>query len=860
MAQFDFNRLQEVLTGFPVDVTEDEPEDGVFERLRQILQGSAAQGRLAHTRDFIALVRHVLRRESHRIGQSALLRVSQAPPWPSRDAWSAHGIRAHSPTEGRFLIEARPWRPAWLAETDLPVFEDIFAEKTVRLDWRRPMDPFLAEASGFADYVSPGQREAVRSALLLPHGQTLIAALPTGSGKSFIAQAPILMGGLEGPLTICIVPTTALVLDQARQTAKLLEHRFPRRELPHLAWHSGLGPEARAAIKAAIREGRQRILYASPEAVTGTLSPSLYDAASKGLLANFVVDEAHLVSQWGDSFRPAFQMLSGVRRGLLSASGRQPFRTILMSATLTPDTVETLEALFGPVDAVRMVAAIHLRPEPQYWLHREDDPNEKALKVLEALRHAPRPFILYVTERDDARIWLSRLRAAGYERLACFHGETPSAERLQIIQDWSKDRLDGVVATSAFGVGIDKGDVRTVIHAATPETLDRFYQEVGRGGRDGRHSAAMSLYGHGDREAAARISSPKLISEELGFDRWTAMFAKAERLDGLGTRLRVDLTVVPPHLRQQTDYNEAWNMRTLVMMARAGMLELESEAPERVVQLEAEAQGAFELREEEYWSGYFRHARVRVLEAGHQSREVFDRLIAAERDGALAESMVANQRLDDLLEGREEVSRLLDRLYRNHAPGRSVIVSRACGGCPQHRELGESETAYVEPPAYGVEDVGPADLSLWRARFPHLDPSEPAILCLPEQFDAAAVLSALADLVALFGVREIATTPSFRARVAGLSDLHRRARDGLLLLQDLEEEARSPSSYRLPRVSVWDEGAARSLPEGLMHLVRPLHVLVVAASTRDPFHPERRLADTGSATLSWDQFLFGVRQ
>jgi hypothetical protein len=161
----------------------------------------------------------------------------------------------------------------------------VFAEHNVRLDWGRPIDPFVGEASQFANYVSPGQREAVRSAILLPPGETLIVGLPTGSGKSFVAQAPMLIGGPEGSLSVCVVPTTALAIDQARQTAKLLRARFPNRNVPPLAWFSGLDEEGRAAIKGAIREGRQRILYCSPEAVTGALLPTLYDCAKSGLLA-----------------------------------------------------------------------------------------------------------------------------------------------------------------------------------------------------------------------------------------------------------------------------------------------------------------------------------------------------------------------------------------------------------------------------------------------------------------------------------------------------------------------------------------------------------------------------------------------
>ena len=465
----------------------------------------------------------------------------------------------------------------------------------------------------------------------MPPGETLIVSLPTGSGKSFVAQASVLTRGLEGGLTLCIVPTTALVLDQARQIEQLLRARYPRRKVSALAWHAGLSSDERLAIKAAIRQSRQGVLYCSPEAMTGALLPALYDAVRSGFFSYLVVDEAHLVSQWGDGFRPAFQMLAGVRRGLLEACQGPGFRTILMSATLTPDTVETIDALFGSTQRVHMVASIYLRPEPQYWIHREPHEAAKIAKTLEAVRHAPRPFILYVTKRDDARTWLKRLRREGFLRSECFHGETGNTDRRRIIEMWSRNELDAIVATSAFGVGIDKRDVRAVIHAAVPETVDRFYQEVGRGGRDGRASASLLIYSDVDREIADRLSAPTLISDELAFERWSAMLGDAKPLDAMGRLLEVDLDVVPRRLRQQSDYNAYWNMRTLIMMARAKMLELELRPPDMIARDEDETDADFDLRNEEHWSHYFRQTCVSMVEMGHANQAVFDARIGDER-------------------------------------------------------------------------------------------------------------------------------------------------------------------------------------------------------------------------------------
>ncbi|TIN77514.1 protein DpdF [Mesorhizobium sp.] len=861
MGAFDFGGLQDFLLDGLIEIDEAAVHDGVFDRLAQILKASQTTGRLHSPYDAMALVRHLLRRQSLRAGQQAQLRVPSGAGWPDRASWASFGVRAHSEADGYFLIEARPWRPHWLDDSDNPVFEDMFAEQNVRLDWQRPIDPFLGEASGFDIYVSPGQREAVRSAFLLPSGETLIIALPTGSGKSFVAQAPVLVRGLEGGLSLCIVPTTALALDQARQMRLILKRRFPRRDVPPLAWHASLGDEDRATIKAAIREGRQGILYCSPEAATGPLLPALYNAARTGLLAYLIIDEAHLVSQWGDGFRPAFQMLAGVRRGLLTACPPgAPFRTLLMSATMTPDTVETIDTLFGPTRTVQMVASIHLRPEPQYWVHREDDLERKDHKVLEILRHAPRPFILYVTKRGDAKRWIKVLRRTGYGRIDCFHGETAHADRLRIIDQWSKNRLDGIVATSAFGVGIDKQDVRTVVHAAVPETLDRFYQEVGRGGRDGCPSASFLIYSREDQETANQIASPSLITDDLAFERWSTMYGRSKQLDGIGQLLEVDLAAVPPRLRRQSDYNESWNMRTLIMMARAGMLELESQPPSRIAQHEDETIPNFEFRNEEYWSEYFQHTVVRMTDFGHLSRERFETLVGQERQRSFDAASENRGLIDKLLGGSVEVSFLLDHLYRSNAPGRSVIVSRACGGCQAHRREGMANTQYSAAPAYGIEQVGRCDLSLFEARFPHINLGEPVILPVEEPYDDAMLIGLLKDFVALFAVHEIATQAAFRLRNPALAGLHKHSDDHILLLQSLEEEVLRPSSYELPRVSLWTGPAGVRLPKHLFAMKRPLHIIVAPGSTPDPWNAGRRIADTGSNVLTVDQFQVGARQ
>ena len=855
---FDLLALQGVLAEWPDVSLPLKGVDGIYERIRQILTPSAERRsrEVPDIWDLIPLLGQVMRRETARTGVETLLQVPSGPGWPARETWNRFGMRAQRAGPSQYLLQAKPWEPHWLERADQPVFQDAFAERPVRQDWGRTMDPFLAEASGLSYYFSPGQREAVRSAFLLPPGGTLIVALPTGSGKSLVAQAPVLVGGLEGGLTVCVVPTTALVLDQARQMTRLLNSRRQVGTLPALAWHAGLSPQERSDIKQTVRQGRQGILYCSPEAVTGALLPALYDAARAGSIGYLVIDEAHLLSQWGDGFRPAFQMLAGVRRGLLdSCPTERRIRTILMSATLTPETLSTFDALFGPVSSVQMTASIYLRPEPQYWIHHEDDEGRKTAKVLEAIRYAPRPFILYVTKRDDARRWTRILRAEGYRRLDSFHGETRDADRRQIIDAWAANEIDGVVATSAFGVGIDKQDVRTVIHATVPETLDRFYQEVGRGGRDGCASGSLLVYSRADREIADSLGAPALISDELGFERWEAMFNSGVALIRSGALLQLDLDVVPRRLRQQSDYNAAWNMRTLIMMARAGMLQLESRPPKVIERSEGETEASFELRNEEHWAKYFRQMVVRILHGSCRNEPEFNRAISQERARTMEAAADNRDLLNRLLKGDDEVSELLDDLYRNYSPGRSVVVSRACGGCPVHRKSHSADLGYVEPLACGIEEVIPTDLSRLRSQFPHLDLNAPVILSLPEPFDPALAVGILTELVSGFAVREVAVPAAFRRRGGGLARLHKRAPDGLVLVQTLEEDLASPSLYRIARATLLAELV---VPRALLLLDRPAHIILAPAEALDPVYPHRRLADTGKNTLSYEQFRAGA--
>lgn len=832
---FDFNGLQAALVDWPTQFPDVAvSDDALIERIRQILVVTKGKGTLAKA-DLQPLVRHLLMRESARSGHSKDLRVPMGSPWPTAVEWQQHGVSALLAGPGAYLLTAHPWLPTWLdAPTSEGAFADAYAGKSVRQDGRCPIDPFVEAVTGFKSYSSPGQREAIRGSFLIPPGHTLIVNLPTGSGKSLVGYAPALVHKKEGHLTLFVVPTVALAIDQARQISlHLFGDGVSHKHWP-LAWYSGLSEPDRAEIRQRMRNGTQRILFTSPEALTGSLLRTVFEVASQGMLRYLVIDEAHLITQWGDEFRPAFQNLAGLRNGLLKQAGAQAFRTLLLSATFTAETIETLANLFGPAERVQMIAAVHLRPEPQYWWSHAATRHEKKTRILEALRFAPRPFILYVTTREDARDWHNTLREVGYRRLQRFDGKTPDEQRKAIIDAWVANRLDGVVATSAFGVGIDKQDIRTIIHATIPETMDRFYQEVGRGGRDGYPAVSLLVYDDTDWSIPKSLATPLIISNELGFARWQALYASRSDDSGAGV-FSVDLHAVRTGLHGTNDENVRWNMRTLQLMSRAGFLTLELN-PSKDNDFDEDDAPASALTA-------FARVGVRLLREDHLLAHAWDQAISNSRQRTL-EASGRNLRLMQrmLIEGRE-VSETLADLYRNRTHPWPIEVTRVCGGCPADRLSASDDLRYHVPTAAPVYQVAPIDVAPWCARFPHLDPRNVSVFYDP-QTQRAQVWRLLAWLVGECGVQEVSVAKD--SGLTGAMDeqqLFKRAASGVVIhrgLETLDDEPYTP----LGRVTVFDSQVTATQIQSARLLQRPLHIALYPLQAPDPDHPARRLADT----------------
>lgn len=652
--------------------------DGLLERLRQVLCNLERHDTDASELDLLCLVRQWLLRRASR-GAPAWLRVPDGSGWPACAAWRGAGFDA-AEVEGGIEISATHPRLPWLdAQDDL--FDDAFDEVQVRrTDWV-PAEPCIEQATGLSKFTGPGQREAVRALLHLPPQVTLIANLPTGSGKSLLAQLPALLQG-EGYLTLVIVPTVALSIDQGARMAELLHRKDSRWQDRPLAYHSGLTKAQRAQVFQELRDGSLPVLFTSPEAATGTLREALEDSARNGRITHVVVDEAHLVSSWGNGFRPAFQLLPalvGRLRQLGHEAARRSIRVVLASATLTPHTVRFLQHAFGHPEHAQVVGGIHLRPEPRYAIRRCADLGEKQRLAVEALKVAPRPFILYVTRPEEAQQWLQLLCQEGFRRVRQFTGETPPAERQALLEDWHCNRLDGMVATSAFGLGVDKGDVRTIIHATLPESLDRFYQEVGRSGRDGRAAASLLLFTLQDVRQARRLARETFISNELGFDRWTTMIDHPMAKSPDRGEVWLSLDRLRPDLRTHSRGNRTWNLRTLTLMAAAGLIEvtgLSHRAPSPDGTVADESQEMTDVQ--------VHFAAVRILDAGHRQRSVFDARMHEARLQARQSADWAFDLMLDVAAGRVEIEEALSRLYRLVLPNAWMPVASACGGCPAH--------------------------------------------------------------------------------------------------------------------------------------------------------------------------------
>lgn len=810
--------------------------NALFERLRQLLWSMQHSPRRNSVCDLIALLRQALLGRDGGSGGGSWLRVPLAQGWPSVQDW--HGGQFDVLEDGSWLqVRAGPPRLPFLGEQE-DLFDDVFFQVAARHPRHVAGDPVLVSCMGLPTYTGDGQREAVRALLHLPAGDTLIVNLPTGSGKSILAQIlPLLATDVR--LTVAVVPTVALALDQARRMTALLNARHPHEELTPLAYHSGLSVEDSQRVRQAVNTGRQRILFTSPESATGSLRPLLEEAAAAGRLDHMFIDEAHLVVGWGNGFRPAFQLLPALVATLREHAGERPFRVILASATLTATTTQTLRHLFGPPERTYVVAAVHLRPEPRYAFQHVGSHEERVGRVIEVLRFAPRPYILYVTRPDEANEWADRLRSAGFGRLDLFTGKTPAAERERLLARWAANELDGMVATSAFGLGVDKSDVRCVVHATMPESLDRFYQEVGRAGRDGCASASILLYTNQDVWQAKHMAGDRLIRDATGIERWRLLIDHAQADADRPNVYWVDLRRLPPHLAQGSDASQAWNVRTLTLMARAGLIELVA-LTNRIGFSNAE--GTVESAEQ------VTHAAVRLLDDGHRVAATFTRRMGVARDEVWAASNKGLRAMLDVAARRVEIAKALQAIYSFVETDAWAPVTSCCGGCPQHWSNRQFSVQYSAPLAQRLHRFAlRQNVGRLTAKCPMAVPNLLVVDVPDDDRYTAQVTSLVSVLLDTVNPHTISIERGYEEvfrphamAAVGRSTVHHAFVDRI----DARTEDQLHAGRGEVRVIVWGCNSTTPVPPELWLSAAALEILVIPTALSDPDYPGRRLIDT----------------
>jgi ATP-dependent DNA helicase RecQ len=704
---FDIASLLEAMTNWPsIPISDLKAANPILDRIRQVLARLQARPHSSCTMDLIPLIRQASLGHSVSLDAGARMRVPAVQGWPSANQWREGGFEVQD--NGAWLvIRARPPRLAFLGpQADL--FDEVFGQVYARSDMVVAADPVFKRLMELPTYTGHGQREAVRALVQLPPGETLIANLPTGSGKSVLAQLPPLIAD-PGHFTVAIVPTVALAIDQAERMRAILLAQDPHGLLPPLAYHAGLDEDQRREVRQAIQDGRQRILFLSPEHATSTLRAPLEDAARAGRISHVVVDEAHLVIGWGNGFRPAFQLLPALVRNLQRMAPASTLRLVLASATLTAATIEALKDLFSAGQRVHLVAGVYLRPEPRYAFSHAEGEAARQQQVLEVVRLAPRPLILYVTRPDEAESWANQLRDAGFSRLATFTGKTGALDRETLLSRWKGNELDVMVATSAFGLGVDKGDVRTIVHATLPESLDRYYQEVGRSGRDGRASASVLVFTDEDAGQARRMATSKVAREGTAFERWRLMIQQAQPDPQQPNMYWLNLGLLPARLVQNSEASAEWNVKTLTLMARAKMLELVALTQGR------SDDGSQELAAEED----ARFAAVRLLKDNLRDESAFHSALALGRARIREAGQAGYLALLSVVTGRMEIAQALQQTYSIRGNGIWSPVAQYCGGCPRHWGAGRWSSRPVAPVVPRLDHFVVRDrYKSWLSRWP----------------------------------------------------------------------------------------------------------------------------------------------
>jgi ATP-dependent DNA helicase RecQ len=321
------------------------------------------------------------------------------------------------------------------------------------------------------DTLRPLQADALRAALA---GRDSLVVLPTGGGKSLCYQLPPLV---DGATDVVISPLVALMKDQVDALEAI--------GYPAAAIHGALEASERARVRDRLIAGDLRLLFVAPERLVNT---GLLDILARAGVRRFAVDEAHCISQWGHDFRPEYRQLALLRE-------RFPHASIhAFTATATPRVRDDIATQLGLRDPAVLVGTFD-RPNLCYRVVPRTDRIQQTLEILG--RHAGEASIVYCISRKETERLAARLAAEGILARP-YHAGLDPKERHKTQEAFARETIDVVVATVAFGMGIDRSDVRLVLHTSLPKSLEAYQQETGRAGRDGLAAECVLLYSSAD--------------------------------------------------------------------------------------------------------------------------------------------------------------------------------------------------------------------------------------------------------------------------------------------------------------------------------------------------------------------------
>jgi ATP-dependent DNA helicase RecQ len=326
----------------------------------------------------------------------------------------------------------------------------------------------LSGLFGFASF-RPGQAEAVRAAL---DERDCLIVMPTGSGKSLCYQLPALMGE---DLTLVVSPLVSLMQDQVTALERVAPGRVG-------LVNAQRGAAANRAALERARDGELRLLYVAPERFS---TPAFTDFIAGCGVGLFVVDEAHCVSQWGHDFRPDYFTLADAAERVRARA------TLALTATATPQVADDIVRRLRLRDSVRVTTGFD-RPNLSFAVVPCRTARDKERRLAAALSEPDAlPAIVYAGTRNSSEELAQQLQTELGEPVLAYHAGIDRTRRSAVQERFMTGQVRVIVATNAFGMGIDKADVRTVCHASVPGSLEAYYQEAGRAGRDGNPARCL---------------------------------------------------------------------------------------------------------------------------------------------------------------------------------------------------------------------------------------------------------------------------------------------------------------------------------------------------------------------------------